>query len=298
MRQERHRESQEATTMNAKASNAKHDADPPATVDAPNAGSGADRAVERRAGPLAFGRAIAVIAAAGLLVGMIVGPIVSGHPALAADPSAAPEHTVTVSGTGDVSVAPDVADVVIGVMVQKPTVTEAQSGAAASMSAVVAAIEKTGVDAKDIVTVDLSLNPVYDYSSSGSVPRLVGQQFTNTVEVTVRNLNSVASVVDGAIAAGATSIGGITFRLNDPKAVEAQARQMAMADARSKADALTSAAGVSVKGVATIVETTSQPTPVYYAGAMDAAKAQSVSTPIETGTTDIVVQVTVSYLIG
>jgi uncharacterized protein YggE len=70
-----------------------------------------------------------------------------------------------------------------------------------------------------------------------------------------------------------------------------------MADARTKADALTSAAGVSVKGVAEITETTSQPTPVYYSGALD-AKAAAVSTPIQTGTTDVVVQVTVSYLIG
>ena len=71
-----------------------------------------------------------------------------------------------------------------------------------------------------------------------------------------------------------------------------------MADARSKADALTSAANVSVTGVSTITETTAQTNPIYYGAALDAAKAQSVSTPIQTGTTDIVVQVTVSYLIG
>jgi uncharacterized protein YggE len=71
-----------------------------------------------------------------------------------------------------------------------------------------------------------------------------------------------------------------------------------MADARSKADALTSAAGVSIKGVASISETTIQTNPTYSGAAADAAKAASVSTPIQTGTTDIVVQVTVSYLIG
>lgn len=252
---------------------------------------------DRRAGPITTGRLIAVTAAASLLVGIIVGPIVSGRPAQAADTTGAPEHVVTVSGTGEVSVAPDVADVVIGVTVQKSTVTEAQSAAASSMSAVMAAIKKDGVDAKDIVTIDLSLSPVYDYSSSGSVPKLVGQQFTNTVKVTVRNLASVAAVVDDAIAAGATTVSGISFRVNDPKTVQAQARQLAMADARAKADALTSPAGVSVKGVAQITETTSQPTPVYYSASLD-AKAASVSTPIQTGTTDIVIQVTVSYLIG
>jgi uncharacterized protein YggE len=72
-----------------------------------------------------------------------------------------------------------------------------------------------------------------------------------------------------------------------------------MAEAKAKADALAQAAGVSVKGVANITETSSQPTPIYFAaGAMDAAKASSVSTPIQTGTTDITIQVTVTYLIG
>ena len=71
-----------------------------------------------------------------------------------------------------------------------------------------------------------------------------------------------------------------------------------MNDARTKADALAAAAGVSVKGVATIAEAAVQTNPVYYSGALDQAKAAAVSTPIQTGTTDIVVQVSVSYLIG
>ena len=75
--------------------------------------------------------------------------------------------------------------------------------------------------------------------------------------------------MDDAVAAGATTIQGISFRLDDPKNVEAQARQLAMTDARAKADALAAAAGVSVKGVASITETTST-TPIYYPVALDA----------------------------
>jgi uncharacterized protein YggE len=93
-------------------------------------------------------------------------------------------------------------------------------------------------------------------------------------------------------------VNGITFRVGDPKAAQGQARNLAMTDARARADALAQAAGVSVKGVASISELSSQPTPVYYsAGALDAAKSQ-VSTPVQTGTTDITIQVTVTYLIG
>jgi uncharacterized protein YggE len=268
------------------------------SVEAPRQRPRSDRVRKRQLGPITFGRAIAVTAAASLLVGLVAGPILSNHPALAADPSATQEHTVTVSGTGEISVAPDVADVVLGVMAQKPTAAEAQSAAATSMTAVVAAVKKSGVADKDIVTINLNLSPVYDYGSGSSAPRLTGYQYANTVKVTVRIITSVASVVDGAVAAGATTVSGISFRLDDPKAVQAQARQLAMNDARTKADALASAAGVSVKGVATIAEAAVQTNPVYYSGALDQAKVASVSTPIQTGTTDIVVQVTVSYLIG
>jgi uncharacterized protein YggE len=274
--------------MNDKPSNGKPEKETgPAVVEAP-----------RPAKPLAFGRAIAVTAAASLLVGIIVGPIISGHPTLGADPTGSPEHTVTVSGSGLVSVAPDVADVVLGVSITKPMVAEAQSAAATSMAAVIAAIKKDGVDPKDIVTVNLSLSPVYDYSNNVAAPRLVGQQYTNTVKVTVRDLKTVAAVVDDTVAAGATTIQGISFRLGDPKTVEAQARKLAMADARTKADELASAGGVSVKGVASISETTT--TPIVYSGvALDkAAAAGQVATPIQTGTTDVTIQVTVSYLIG
>jgi uncharacterized protein YggE len=261
----------------------------------------------RRAGPVTFGRAIAVTAAASLLIGIIVGPIISGHPTVAADPTGtpghtvaadtagAPEHTVTVSGSGQVSVAPDVADVVLGVSITKPTVAEAQSAAATSMASIIAAVKKDGVDSVDIVTVNLSLSPVYAYNNDGSVSRLVGQQFTNSVRVTVRDLGRVAAVVDDSVAAGATTIQDISFRLNDPKPVQAQARELAMKDARTKADALTSSAGVSIKGVASISETSTTPL-VTYGAAID-VKAQA-STPIQTGTTDVVITVSVSYLVG
>jgi uncharacterized protein YggE len=248
-------------------------------------------------GPLTIGRVVAVTAAASLVVGLLVGPMIASYRATGADPSATPEHTVTVTGIGEVSVAPDVADVVIGVSIQKPTVKEAQSAASTAMNATIAAVKKDGVADKDIITVDVSLNPVYDYGSGGSVPRLVGQSFSDTVKVTVHDLTKLGAVIDDSIAAGATMIQGVGFRLNDPKTVEAQARQLAMTDARTKADALASASGVQVKGVASIAEVTTSSPIVYGSGALDKTSTLS-STPIQTGTTDTQIQVTVSYLIG
>ena len=77
----------------------------------------------------------------------------------------------------------------------------------------------------------------------------------------MRKLDTISDVVDGALAAGATTLDGITFRVDDPSAAEAQARDAAMKDARTTADALAKAAGVSITGVASISEQ-SGPTPV------------------------------------
>ena len=275
--------------MDDKMTNAKHEPSAPA-------GAAVTEASIRR-NPLTLGRIVAVTAAFSLMVGIIVGPIIANNHAQGADTSGTPEHTVTVSGVGQVSVAPDTADVMIGVSVTKPTVKDARAGAATSMTAIIAAVKKIGIADKDIVTTNVSLSPVYDYSSGGSAPRLTGYQFSNSLKVTVRDLTKVADVIDDSTAAGATIVQGISFRLDNPKTVEAQARQLAMTNARSRADALVQAAGVSIKGVAMISEVTSSPVTYYPTYAAAAAK-DSVSTPIQTGTTDITVQVTVSYLIG
>lgn len=254
---------------------------------------------------------VAITAAASLLVGVVVGPIIANHKAdaasttppaqglglVAAADGTTPEHTITVSASGVASTAPDVADVYIGVSIQKPTVKDARASAAATMTSVLAAVKKTGVADKDIVTTNIDLSPVYDYSISGKAPRLVGYQWTNTVKITVRNLDNLAAVIDDSATAGATTVQGISFRIDDPKPLQALARQTAMTDARAKADALAKAAGVTIKGVASISESSSAPSPIYYNMGAALDKAASASTPIQTGTTDVTISVTVSYLI-
>ncbi len=232
-------------------------------------------------------------AVAGLVVATALAPAGGAGPVGAA--SGTDEHTISVTGTGTVTVKPDVADVRLGVSVQKPTVKEAQAAAAQQMEAAVAAVKKSGVAADDIKTTTVSLSPVYDYSQNGQ-QKLLGYQFTNQVAVTVRDITKVAEVIDGAIAAGANTVDGVTFRVNDPVAAEAKARSAAMADAKSRAQALASAAGVRITGVASIVET-SAPAPMPIAMNAGGAMKDSYATPISTGTNDVVVTVAVSYTI-
>ena len=201
---------------------------------------------------------LAVGALAGLVVATAFAPARGAAPVRA--DSATDEHTIAVTGTGVVTVKPDVADVRLGVSVQRPTVKEAQADAATAMTAVLTAVKAAGIAERDIQTTAVSLSPVYDYPQNGG-QKLVGYQFVNSVSVTVRDLSKIAGVIDGAIAAGANTVDGVSFRVEDPQAAEDLARTAAMADAKRRADALASEAGVRITGVATIVETYA-PTPM------------------------------------
>ncbi|MCU0483026.1 MAG: SIMPL domain-containing protein [Chloroflexi bacterium] len=235
---------------------------------------------------------------AGLLVGANLAPTLGPRPALAQETEREPDRTISVSGTGRVSIVPDVVDIRLGVQVTKPKVKDARATAAAQMTRVVAALKAAGIADKDIQTANLSLQPVYDYSNSGAAPRLVGYQLTNTVSATVRDLDKVSEAVDGAMAAGANTLDSLSFRVDDPAGAEAQARDAAMADAKAKADALAKAAGVSIVGVASIAETSSPaPVPYEYAG-REAFDAAAAPTPILAGTSEVSVSVSVVYLLG
>jgi uncharacterized protein YggE len=237
--------------------------------------------------------------AAGLLVAGIAGPALGPRPALAADPTTPPEHTITVTGTGTATVSPDTADVRLGVTVNRTTVKDARAVAASRMTQVIAALKKLGIADKDIQTTSISLQPTYDYTNNGNPPRITGYSFSNGVAVTVRNLDLVGDVIDDSLAAGATSLDGVGFRVADPAAAETQARTEAMTQARSSADTLAKASGVSISGVASISEvSTPVPGPVFYGRAALGAAAPDQATPVQPGTTDVTITVTVAYLIG
>lgn len=246
-------------------------------------------------GPRARWLAIATAATALLLAA--AAPSFSPRPSLAAD-ATKPDHTISVSGTGRVILAPDTADVRLGVMIQRSTVKAARADAAAAMTRVIAALKKLGIADADLQTSSIVLTPQYDYTNANP-PRLVGYQFSNSLAVTVHKLDVLGDAIDDALAAGATSLDSVSFRVDDQTKAEAQARTAAMKDAKTKAEALAAAAGVSIEGVSSIVETVSAvPYPVYYGrDAAGAAVDKAVSTPIQVGTNEISISVAVVYLI-
>ena len=244
----------------------------------------------QRLGWLAGGALVSVLGA------MLIAPSIA--PALAQSTTqVTKDHTLSVSGTGIVTVKPDTADVTLGVTTQRDTAAAAAGDAANVMDAVIKAIKALGVEDKDIQTSTLSLDGVYDYNSNPA--RLTGYQAVNQVTVTVRDLTKTGAVIDAATGAGATDVNNITFRLDDQTAAEASAREQAVLSARAKADTMAKAAGVTITGVISIAEDSAPvPTPVYF----DSAKASGVAadqapTPVQGGTIDLTVTVSIVYSI-
>lgn len=202
---------------------------------------------------------------------------------------------IVVNGTGRVVVQPDVADLRLGVSISRETVTDARSEAARTMTAILEAVRGAGVTDPDIRTTMLSVQPRYDYRDD-KPPALAGYDLSNIVDVTVRDLPTVSDVVDRALRAGATSLDGLTFRVDDPTEPERTARTRAVADARARADVLAAAGGVRITGVDAIVEGGAPPAfPLAKAERM--MLASDASTPVSAGTTDIMVTVTVTFRI-
>ena len=204
--------------------------------------------------------------------------------------------TIVVSGTGRVVVDPDIAELRLGVAVSRPTVEAARSAAAEAMTAILAAVTAAGVAKRDVRTMLLSVQPRYDYRD-GKAPTLTGYDLANVVAVTVRDLARLGDVIDGALGAGATSLDGLTFRVDDPRAAEHEARTAAVAEARERAEVLAAAAGVAIAGVHDIVETGA--VPVWpQPKAARAMLASDAGTPVEGGTTEIAVTVSVTFHLG
>jgi uncharacterized protein YggE len=203
--------------------------------------------------------------------------------------------TIVVAGTGRVSVAPDVADLRLGVAVTRPTAATARADAATVMAAILGAVDAAGVARRDVRTAMLSVQPRYDYRDDRP-PTLTGYELANVVEITVRDLARLGEVVDGTLAAGATSMDGLTFRVDDPAPAERDARLAAMAAARASADVLAEAAGLTIRGVQAVVEGGAVPPPgPRFKAARMAMAADAMSTPVEGGSSEISVTVTVTY---
>lgn len=173
-------------------------------------------------------------------------------------PARAAERAITVTGEATVSVAPDNANIRLGVTSQGKNAREASEANARQMTNVLAAIKEAGVADRDVQTSRLSLQPQYEQGKAGPA-RLLGFQVTNQVSIRIREIDKFPGILDRAIAAGANEMSGIEFVVSEQSKLLDQARDDAVADARRKAELFAKAAGVKLGAVTTITEEGSTP---------------------------------------
>ena len=206
---------------------------------------------------------------------------------------------ISVRGTGRVAVKPDTAVVRLGAEMRAPTVAEATADVARRSSTVIDRVKSLGVAERDIATVAYSIEPVTAPRRTEEDPtRIVAYRVVNVVQVKIRDLGAVGRILDGALTAGANTIFGLQFTLDDPSRVEAEARALAVKAAASTAQQLAAAAGVRLGELASLTEDVAPRPPILprMAGQTMAAAPMSMG-PVESGQVEVVVNVEAHYRI-
>lgn len=236
-------------------------------------------------------KAKATWGAAGLILGLAAALTL---PSLAQDspsPTASPGsggRTVTVTGTATIRSSPDQAIVTLGVQTQSQSAQDALQQNASQMADVVRAILGDGIKPADLATIGVDLYPNYDNNGTA----IISYTAQNQLNVTVRDLDTVGQVIDDAVAAGANLTSGIQFQLSDQNQGVDQALADAVADARSKADAIATASGASLGAVMQVTENGGAfPPPMPYFSS-DVAGAAEATTPVQPPTIETQVTVT------
>ena len=194
---------------------------------------------------------------------------------------------ITVIGEGSVLAAPDILRLHAGVEVRRASAAEAFSAARAAAARLAGALERAGVPARDVTTVELSLGPEYE-----AYPKVSAYRAAQGVEAVVRDVSRADHVIDTVAGTGEeVRLNGVAFELSDPARVLAEARERAFRDAAAKAAQYAALAGRPLGRVTSVSEPRQAPPQPMRAAAMAAEAGASISP----GTRQVTVHVEVGY---
>jgi uncharacterized protein len=234
------------------------------------------------------------VVAAVLLLAVLAGVVglLYARPAIAQTSTGVPGmRQVTVVGHGEVQGAPDTATVQIGVESDAATAKDALAQNSAQAQEVQDKLTKLGVDAKDIQTSNFSINPTYGNDGR----QVTGYRVSNMVTVKIRQLDQAGTLLDQVVQAGANSIYGISFSVENPEALLDQARKAAIENAKARATQLGGASGSAVGDVLVISENIgAQPIPMPMMARAEGAAADQAA-PVQPGQQSFSVDVQVTF---
>ena len=165
------------------------------------------------------------------------------------------DDLITVNGMATVSVPADMATVMLGVTTLDKDVQKTAALNAERIEAVVFALKELGIPEADITTNNYYMDTMYDYNVTDENGYAIrGYQVSNTINVTVRNLDLVGQVVDTALRAGANQVNSVAFQSTKSGEACDEALRQAIAEARRKAELAAAAGGVKLGKLANITE--------------------------------------------
>lgn len=211
--------------------------------------------------------------------------------------TAATTNTISFSGEGKVVAKPDIAKIQLSIVTQALTSKVAQDDNSKKSKAITGYLKKENIEDRDIKTTSYNIYPQYKYPQFGSQPQIIGYQVNQSLEIKIRNLDNVSNILDGVVTAGANQISGLSFEIDNPDALKAEARAKAIADAKKKASELQSQVGISLGKIVNFSENTGgYPVPIMYgAKSLDSGLGGGPSVPA--GENEITVNVTLTYQI-
>ncbi len=207
-----------------------------------------------------------------------------------------PKNVMTVTGTAQIFASPDEAIVRLGVTQNAGTAQDAQSQANAVIQKLLTSLKSLGIPKENIQTSRMSLSPIYTQARPGETPRIASYQANDLLSIRVSDFSLVGKIVDAGTSAGINDVEGIDFELRNAREPRAKAYKEAVADARSKADAVAEALGVKIIGIYDVQTDGGVIAP--QPRMMGMAKMGGAPTPVEPGQVEVNVTVTIRYQIG
>lgn len=203
---------------------------------------------------------------------------------------------ITVTGEGRVAAAPDMATLRLGAAAEAKEAGEALRQTSDITQRILDRLGEAGIEARDIQTSGLSLSPLRQNYREGTAetPGIAGYAASNGVTVRLRDLDRLGEVLDAVVSDGANTLDGLSFGLQEPRPLMDEARQLAVADARAKAELYAKAAGVTLGAVQSLVERGGG-SPGPYMAEMSMARG---SVPVAAGELDVSADVQIVYEIA
>ena len=197
---------------------------------------------------------------------------------------------ISVSATGEVSVTPDTATVSVGVFTQSASAKQAQEQNARIMASVMSAVTGGGVRPEDVKTVQYSVYPTSTYTET----KVSNYDVYNVIQFETGNVNKVGELLDAAAKAGANTSFSVTFGLKDDEKAYRQALELAVKNAKAKAEKIAVAAGSALGAPRSVNETNTSSVVSYesYAAATDKAGGE---VPVSAGTLKVQATVDAVY---